>query len=194
VSGFRGGCASLAAVAMLALASTSTLTRAEDVGVPIDLQVQLLTRVTRFERRYAATTGPARTLIVVERGNVESTRAAAQLAVQFGRVPDIGGREVVVSQHEFTTPSALVAAVERGSIAIVYLTPGLEPHARAIAEGMANHTVLTVSAFAADSGRGAVLSFELVSSRPRIAIDLARARAQNLAFNAHLFRVARVLR
>lgn len=190
----RAGAASLVALATLALAAASTPTRAEDVGVPIDLQVQLLARVARYERRYASSAEPAPTLIVVERGNVESTRVGAQLAVQFRRTPEVGGREVVVSEHEFTTPAGLVAAVENRSIAIVYLTPGLERHARAIGDALRNHTVLTVSAFAADAGRGAVLSFELVSSRPRMAIDLTRARAQSLSFSAQLFRVVRVLR
>jgi hypothetical protein len=186
--------AALLAALALAIATMTMRTRAQVATVPVDLQVQLLRRVTRFERSYASSTEPAPILLVIQRGNVESTRVAAQLTAQLNRAREIGGRRVVVSQHDFTSPASLAAVVERDSIAIVYLTPGLEAHVGAIATAMANHTVLTVSAVDADAGRGAVLSFELVSSRPRIAINLTRARAQNLEFNALLLQIARVIR
>lgn len=167
---------------------------ADEVSVPSQLQVELLGRVVRFERGFAGHAGtPARVTIVVRPGNVESSRFAAQLGAQLGHTADLAGRTVEVATVEYASAGALATAVRGDGTAIVYLSAGLGGEVSGIASALAGRGVLVVSAVGADVDRGAVLGFELVSSRPRIIVNVPRAREQHLDFNANLLRLARVV-
>lgn len=98
-----------------------------------------------------------------------------------------------MSRHEYSGLAALDAEMTRSSPSILYLAAGLGEEVPAIATALAGRSVLTVSAVGRDVDRGAVLGFELVSSRPQIAVNLRRARAQRLQFHAQLLRLARVV-
>jgi hypothetical protein len=182
----------VAAAAALVTADPAFAT-AEDPRVPIELQVELLTRIVRYERTYMAETTPARVVVVTRSRDLLSSRAGAELVARIRREERVGGRAVSVSLHEFTSARALGAAVDRDAIDIVYLTPGLGGEVAAIAAALDGRNVLTVAAVGGDVDRGAVVGFELVSSRPRIAVNLTRARAQRLRFNAQFLRLVRVV-
>lgn len=182
-----------AAVVLATLAVVSSV-RGDDVTVPIDLQIQLLGRVARYERVFAGRTSDSAHVLVVSRvGHAESQRVAVQLAAALTRSRTIGGRQITVSRHEYSGLAALDAEMTRSSPSILYLAAGLGEEVPAIATALAGRSVLTVSAVGRDVDRGAVLGFELVSSRPQIAVNLRRARAQRLQFHAQLLRLARVV-
>jgi hypothetical protein len=183
--------AALAAAAALAMAQSPA--DAEDVSVPVELQVALLGRIVRYERTYMAQSTPARILVVTRSGDPQSTRAGAEFIARIRREERLGSREITVSAHEFTSARSLAATVERERIGIVYVAPGLGREIGAIASALAGQNVLTVAAVGGDVERGAVLGFELVSSRPRIAVNLTRARSQRLRFNSQFLRIARVV-
>jgi hypothetical protein len=185
--------AAAVAVAALLLVSTVPTAGAEDSAVPVELQVELLARIVRYERTYMARTDSARVLVVVRRASIDSARAGAEFMAHVRRQRELGGRAVQPSVHEFTTARALGDAAARDRIDIVYLAPGLGSEVPAIASAFAGRNVLTVAATGRDVDRGAVVGFELASSRPRIAINLSTARAQRLRFNAQFLRIARVV-
>lgn len=166
---------------------------ADEVTVPVDLQLQLLDRVARYERGWATDRSPARVVIVSRAGSVESQRVASQLTQLLGRSPTLGGRATEVRVHSFGGASDLAGQVRGDGADLVYLTPALGPDVPAIARALDGLGVLTVSSVGADVDRGAIVGFELVSTRPRIAINLARAREQRLRFDAQFLRLVRVV-
>lgn len=180
--------------ALVLVAPGAMSTRAQDGSVPIELQVELLARVARYERGFAATPRvPAAVLVVTRPASPAAARVAGQIASHLARTREIAGRPVVVSFHEHTSAAALRALVERDRIAIVYFTSGLETEIPAIASALAGLAVITVSAIGSDVDRGAVLGFELAASRPRIVVNTGRARAQRLEFHSQFLRLARIV-
>jgi hypothetical protein len=99
-----------------------------------------------------------------------------------------------VESTAFTNPGALATTARASTARLVYLAPGLGGDVRAIGAGLVGLDVITVSAVGSDVDRGIVLGFELVSSRPRVVVHLAAARAQHLQFSAQFLRLARVVR
>lgn len=167
----------------------------DDVSVPVDLQVQLLGHVTRYERGFAAASRqPVHVVVVSRRGHAESQRIAGQLMSTLARSGQLGGRRLSISRTEYSTPAALKTDVDRTHAGVVYFSAGFSGEMVSIIAELAGQRVITVSAIGADVDRGAVLGFELVSSRPQIAVNLVRARNQQLQFSAQFLRLARVVR
>ena len=179
-------CAALAAVYPLADGF------ADDVSVPIELQVDLLARVTKFERTFGLKgTTPAKVVVVSKAGSTASTRASAQLMTALARAASFAGRPLTTVRHAFSNPETLKRAAT--GAAIVYLTPGLSAEMKSIAASLSGLQILVVASSNGDVQRGAVLGFELESARPRIVVNLSQARAQKLDFNSQLLRLAKVI-
>lgn len=184
----------LACAIGLWLALRARHVEAEEISVPISLQVELLGRLLWYERglqRSAERT--LNTLIVTRAQDNESARAAAQLGAQLERARTLAGKAVAFTRVTFVSPAQIKKlAIERRAY-LVYLAPGLEEVVGALAAELRGQSVLTVSCVAGDVARGAVLTFELSSAKPRIALNLRRARDQKLDFDAQLLRIARVI-
>jgi hypothetical protein len=179
---------------LAALGPAAPSARGDELTVPVELQVDLVGRIARYERNFAAHASEPASIVVVARSrSPESQRVAAQLVASLSRTAQIGGRPVRVSRHEYTSAAALGAELDRAQAAIVYTAPGLSGDMSAIAEALSGRSILSISAVGADVDHGVVLGFELVASRPQIAIHLGRARAQRLQFSAQLLRLARVV-
>ena len=184
----------VSALVVLAALGLVAPARGDELTVPVDLQVQLVSRIARYERTFAAHASEPATIVVVARSrNPESQRVAAQLVAALSRTAQIGGRPVRVLRHEFTSAAALVAELDRTHATIMYAAPGLSGDMDAIAHALSGHALITISAVGRDVDHGVVLSFDLVSSRAQIVINLGRARSQQLQFSAQLLRLARVV-
>lgn len=175
-------------------ALVASVAAADEVSVPVDLQIQLLDRIVRYERSFAAQTSPVRVLVVTRPSSPESVRVSAQLVARLRQSGSLGGRPTTVESTAFTNPGALATTARASTARLVYLAPGLGGDVRAIGAGLVGLDVITVSAVGSDVDRGIVLGFELVSSRPRVVVHLAAARAQHLQFSAQFLRLARVVR
>jgi hypothetical protein len=182
----------------MALLATATLLivesgRADELTVPIALQVDLLDRVVRFERGYASHgDAPALVVVVTKGDETASARAAALANAAIGEIGRLGARPARVESHTFSSAAALRSASREADV--VYLMPGLSAtDLQAIAASFADSGVLTVGASNGDAENGAVLGFALEGSKPRIVVNLRNARAQRLDFSAQFLRLARVL-
>jgi hypothetical protein len=167
---------------------------AEAISVPISLQVELLDRLLWYERGLQRRTERTlNALIVTRTQDNESARAAAQVAAQLERVKTLAGKAVAFTRVTYESPAQIKKLTLERHAYLVYLAPGLEEVLGALAAELRGQTVLTVSCVAGDVARGAVLTFELSSAKPRIALNLGRARDQKLDFDAQLLRIARVI-
>jgi hypothetical protein len=176
----------LLAVAMGARAETT---------VPIELQVDLMQRVLRFERGLPGRAGAQLNLAVVSRpGNAASEKTAAQLLKALEKVTELAGKPLKVIALPYAGAGALKQAVASQGIQLVYLAPGFESELAAIAGAFEGVTTITLSTDGDQVDAGVVVGFELVSARPHIALNLGQAKKQGLDFNSDLFRLARVVK
>ena len=180
------------ACAVVGLLATSAAV-ADEVAVPIRLQLELLERVVRYERGFASASTPVHVLVVGRNGSAESARTTAQLLAGLRQSRRLGGRPMDVTQVSYTNAAALRSEVRRVDADVLYLGARLDGEIPLIAAALSGTTLITVSAVAADVDRGMVLGFELVSSRPRIVVNLTAARASGLRFNAQFLRLARIV-
>jgi len=167
---------------------------AEEISVPIPLQVELLNRLLWYERGLQRSTDRTLNVLIVTRNqHTESARAAAQLGAQLERARSLAGKTVSFTRVAYESAAQIKKVARERRAYLVYLAPGLEDAISALAAELRGEKVLTVSCVAGDVTRGAVLTFELASAKPRIAVNLRRARDQNLDFEAQLLRIARVI-
>lgn len=182
-------------LAALALALTLIApTASADVSVPPKLQAQLSAKIAAFDRNFAARAGGnALVLVVFKPGDSESTQLAQQVAAAFGDLGDVGGLPKTVDVVPFADAAALAATCRGRKAALVYLSAGLDRDAGAIAAALAGGDVLSVGATGAHAEGGIAVGFDLDGGKPKIVINLASARAQNVALKADLLKLARIV-
>ena len=167
--------------------------RADEVAVPTRLQAELLARVAGYDRNLPARAGDrVRVILFAKPADSESTRIVAQMKSSLGeidRIADLPHEEAIipyVDGHNVADECRLRRA------AIVYFGPGFERDIESIRAALVGADVLSVSAVAGDVARGIVLGFDLVSSRPKLLVNLTQARRQGVAFRAEVLKMMRV--
>ncbi len=190
--GHRGRLRALLAVLALLLASVPI--HAQESGVPVALQAELLGRLLWYERGLQKSPQKELRAVIIERArDPASGFAAAQLEAQFKQLKTLGGKRVTHRRVVFESADQVGRVVQEERAYLACLTPGLSAAAADLARVLAARGVLSVSTQGADTAQGIVLGFELASGKPRIVLNLAQARAQKLDFGAQFLRVVRVV-
>lgn len=182
------------AIGLLLLGLFVCLDSFAESAVPLSLQARLLARLGPYDRNFKARAGSAAKILVVHRkGDDESAFEQASLVRALGEIPDIGGVPLQIDEAEFTDVERLAKRVRTERVAVLYLTRGLEADTPRLAAALANADVLTVGTSARHAENGAVVGFALEQARPRIVINLPRARAQKVDFRTELLVLARLI-
>jgi hypothetical protein len=165
-----------------------------DAGVPLSLQVLLLSHLGSYDRNFKARAGAVANILVVQRrGNSDSAFEQASLVKALSELHDIGGVPIHVDQADFTDPEALAKRCRTDRIAVLYLTVGLEADLPRLAADLVNRNILTVGTTARHAENGAVVGFALEEARPRLVINLPQAKAQNVDFRADVLQLATLI-
>jgi hypothetical protein len=168
---------------------------AEGVAVPAEFQAELLAKLVPYDRNFRArATDPVLVLITMKAHNAESENAAAAMKSALTRVEKIGGlahREAVVP---FDSATALAQRCRHDHVSLLYVAPGLDDQVEALAAALSGADLLSVSAVADDVPHGIVLGFEVSSGKPKLVVNLAQAKKQNVAFGADVLSLMRVYR
>jgi hypothetical protein len=184
----------LAAVVCLAFSALICVDSYADMGVPLSLQVLLLSRLGTYDRHFKDRAGAVATVLVVHRkGNSESAFEGASLIKALAELHDIGGVPVNVQQAEFSDPESLAQRCRTEKIAVLYLTVGLEGDLPHLAAALVNADVLTVGTTARHAQNGAVVGFALEEARPKLVLNVRQAKAQNVDFKAEVLSLARLV-
>ena len=167
---------------------------ADDVAVPIPLQMTLLVKVAGYDRNMAARAGDkVRVVIVVKTGSEESTRVAATAAKALADEDAIAELPHEQSILSFAGATSLAQVCRQQRVAIVYLTPGFtDEDITAVASAFDGLDVLTATAVASAVPKGIVLGFDLVSAKPKLLVHLGQARKQNVKLGAEVLKLVKV--
>jgi hypothetical protein len=170
-------------------------TSADSASVPIGLQVDLFAKVADYDKTLPGRAeGVVRVLVVTRGGVAESAAAAARVVNGLSNLSRISGLPHEDSAVEFTNAPALAALCRERTVGILYLTPGLADVDDAVATALTGVPVLTVSASAEGVSRGIVLGFDLVGSKPKLLVNLASCRNQNVVLSSDVLKIATVIR
>jgi hypothetical protein len=196
-AGARDGAARRAFLAALlaGLCSWPRRAPAEEAPVPISLQVELLLKVAAYDKNLTRR-GASRVslLVLVKQGDPDSGRSAAQARLALSKVTDILGLPLESSSAVHGDAAGLAQLLRANNVAILYLMPGFsESELAAIAEACSGISVLSVGALARHVERGTVLAFDLVGGKPKLLVNLTRAKRQQVELSSSVLKLMRVI-
>jgi hypothetical protein len=187
--------AAIQVAAVACLVAVSSPSAADDVVVPVPLQITLLAKVAGYDKNLPARAGDrVHVLIVTKVGSDESARVASQADKAFDDQETIGGLPHDRSTAAFTDANALARLCRARRVSIVYVTPGFsEAEIAAMASAFSGVDILTASAVASHVPLGIVLGFDLVSGKPKLLVHLGQARRQHVDLSAEVLKLMKVV-
>ena len=168
---------------------------AEGTFVPAELQAELLAKLVSYDRNFHARAGnQVRLLLLVKPSDARSNTAAAAMKSALSHIDQIGGLPHQESLVTYEGAASLAKRCRAERVAVVYVTPGFEAELDALSNTLAGVDVLSVSAVPEYVPKGVVIGFELVSSKPKILLNLEQAKRQNVNFRSDVLKLMRVYR
>ena len=168
---------------------------AATVELPVNRQAKLISKLASYDRNFKARAGDvARILVVYKDSDVDSERTAQLMLAELGRRSKIGGLPHTEEREPFQSAAWLEGRVVESGLAIVYFCPGLQSEMETVAEALTNKDVMTIGSRAGYAERRAVVSFDLVSGKPKLIVNLPQAKRQNVKFSARLPKLAEGIR
>ena len=186
---WRRACAACALVIV-----TTGVASAEQVAVPVTRQAELLVRVAAYDRNLAARAGgKVRVLIVTQPDDSDSRATGAQMDAALHRFDSIAHLPFDVSTVNYPGGAGLAALCRSAHYSIVYVTPGLDARIGEMAHALEGVDVMTVAAIGRYVAQGSAIGFDLESGRPQLLINLTQAKKQNVAIEAEVLHLMKVI-
>jgi hypothetical protein len=167
---------------------------ADDVAVPVPLQMDLLVKVAGYDRNLPARArGVVRMMILTKRGDSSSKNVGEQAARALSG-KDVKGMPTEIVTQMFNDGPTLTESVRGGRISILYATPGFNAwELVAIARSLSGLSVLTSGALAHFVDTAVALGFDLVSGKPKLLVNVRRAREQGVDLSSQVLKLAKVI-
>ena len=177
---------SLATLGLLLVGAAPCL--AQDMPVPVDVQVPLLAKILSFDEARAPTSGPLVLAVVYQSRNRISAGTAADVMARLAELE--GFRVVAVDLDE--TPD-LAAELQRDGAQALYVAPLRAVAPERLALVSRERQVVTLTGVPGYVAEGLAVGIELSGERPHLVINLAAARAEGARFSAQLLKLARLV-
>ena len=182
---------------LLALAALLVTSRAEaeEVSVPVSLQIDLLLKVASYDKNLRRRAGDrVLVAVLVNPKDTDSGRVAAQALAALAEAGEVEGLPVMPLSVEYTDAASLSRLVDESQVAVLYVTPGFAPaDLDGIAQAFDGRSVLSAGALAKYTERGTVLGFDLVGGKPKLLVHLARAKRQKVELSSAVLKLMRVI-
>lgn len=182
------------AVALLVVCSSARVI-AEDVSVPVSLQMDLLLKVASYDKNLKQRAHDrVRVAVVLRQDDPDSGRSAAQALKALSEAEAIDGMPLDRLSTTYTDAATLARFIQEGNVAILYVTPGfLDSDIEAIAKALDGVSVLSAGALAKYTSSGLVLGFDLAGGKPKLIVNLGRAKRQNVELSSSVLKLMRVI-
>lgn len=165
-----------------------------DVAVPVPLQMDLLLKVAGHDRNLPARArGTVRLLILTKREDSQSKNVGEQAARALSG-KDVKGMPTEIVTQMFSDGPTLTERVRDGHVSILYAAPGFGPRELlTIARSLAGLSVLSSGALAHFVETAVALGFDLVGGKPKLLINVRRAREQGVDLSSQVIKLAKVI-
>jgi len=166
---------------------------AEEGSAPATVQAQILARLLPFDRSFATKVKDNVVVVLLEKpGNSESSSSVKQIAKALDGVGKIGGHHITVSVVAFSGAGPAVATCKSKGAHAVYVSPGLGSDTGALAAALVGSGIVSFAAVESYVPSGISVGVSIVSGKPQMSINLAKARAQRIDFPATVLKLAKV--
>jgi len=168
---------------------------AEDVSVPISLQMELLLKVASYDKNLKQRARErVRVAVLIRQDDPDSGRSAAQALKALGEADDVDGMPLDRLSTTYTDATVLARFINEGNVAILYVTPGFsEGDIEAMARALDGVSVLSAGALAKYTAQGMVLGFDLAGGKPKLIVNLGSAKRQNVELSSSVLKLVRVI-
>jgi hypothetical protein len=163
---------------------------AQEVPVPVRVQVPLLLRIMTFDRNLAQRrTGDLVVAVLYQSRNRTSMTIAEEVTRLLGSTP---GTEAVGIDLDHVTDLRAALAESRGRV--LYVSPLRDVEISGIVGVSREAGVTTVTGVPRYVDEGIAIGLDLKAERPEIVVNLEGARAEGADFTAQLLKLARLVR
>ena len=98
---------------------------AEDVVVPISLQMELMLKVATYDKNLRQRAGDAvRVAVLLEVDNPDSVRSGAQALKALSAVSELEGLPLERTSTSYSDGPALARTIRESRVSLLYVTPG----------------------------------------------------------------------
>jgi hypothetical protein len=168
---------------------------AEDVVVPISLQMELMLKVASYDRNLKQRARDrVRIAVLLKAEDADSGRSAAQALKALSTADAVEELPVERLSVTYTDGPTLALLVRESNVAILYVTPGFdESEIDAMAQALDGVSVLSAGALGKYTARGVVLGFDLVGGKPKLLVNLTIAKRQRVELSSSVLKLMRVV-
>ena len=169
---------------------------AQQMEVPVDVQVPLFLRILRYERNLESRAVDDLVIGVLYQERFReslNTKDSFLRSLRDAR-RDLGGIDLRHVAIDLEQEDDLRSALEREQIDVLYVTALRAVPMATVTEATRAHRTLTLSGVPAYVRQGLAVGIAERRSRPSILINLEAANAENARFSAQLLNVAQVIR
>jgi hypothetical protein len=168
--------------------------RAQDISVPVKVQVPLLLKILSFDRTLSA--GHDSLVIgVVFQSHYRTSAAISDEVCQALAAArrSLGPRRTLrVATIDLDDPEDLGAALLREGVRVLYVTPLRAVATSAVAAATRERQVVSMTGVVQYVEEGLAVAVDAKGERPQIVINLAASRAEGAAFAGQLLKLARL--
>lgn len=200
--GFARLTSTLRVVACLGLVGPVTLLlgarslTAQEIAVPVDVQVPLLVKILDFDRNLSTRARGEVVLGVLCQGKFRTSAAVAgEVQREVSRLAGatIGGLRVRVVVIDLDTTPNLAAALHRLQVTVLYVSPLRAVEVGSVTTASRAAQITTLTGVPRYVETGLAIGIDMKGERPQIVVNLAASRAEGADLNAQLLKLARIV-
>lgn len=187
----------LLALLALGLASLAPAARlaAQDVAVPVEVQVPLFIKIFAFDRNLAAQPGPL-VLGVLFQGKYRRSVTVAEdvrRAVSDAERKPAGGTELRIVLIDLDETPDLAETLAKHRVRVLYVSPLRAVDIRTLTAVSRLAGISTVTGVPRYVEAGLAVGLDLKGERPEIVVNLLASRAEGADLDAQLLKLARIV-
>lgn len=171
---------------------------AEEMPVPIEVQVPLIMKILTFDRNFEQNFETDVTIgIVYVPGDSSSLEVRDHLSSWLEQSADktLKTRPVKYISVAYNTKSELEQAITSHNVNLLYITPGNSEHLNTLLTISQTNQIITVTGVPGYVEQGVSIGLGLKENqKPKIQINLASSKSEGVAFEAKLLKLAEVIR
>ena len=184
------------AVAALVLATSARPLPAQEMPIPIDVQVPLLLKVLKYEKTLPQRAGDEVVIGVLFQKkfrNSLNARDGFNEAFSQAGLSELLDRPTRRVDIEFVGTEEIGAIIERDGIDILYVAPLRAASLSSVVDAASAHKTLTLSGVPDYAENGVMVSVTERRNRPSILLNLNTASAAGVTFSSELLKVAQIV-
>ena len=171
--------------------------RSQEILVPIDVQVELISKILTFNRSLSPRNGDTIVVAILYQKIFRPSNTTKTDFLNFtdsGKLRVFGGLPYRVLALEITSTLREIASTMLDLIDVLYVTPLRSVDMNDLKTMTRRKQILTVTGVPEYVEEGLALGIDMKGQKPQILINLPAAKAEGADFSSGLLNLARVIR